>query len=324
MKSLILSIFLYSSIFAVEIAPTNFDLRSLAILVSQECNKNIVISQDVKNLSADYLITTDMSPELLFLSFKRLIESKGLFLNDYNGFYVIDEKDYKVVINNYSNIELTMKILEINNDKYNEKGFASLANMNSSLNLSSTDFKHLTFDKLFSANFSGVLNALQTHDYVKIISEPQVIVANGRTTKMNVGDTISVKTSSYSDSTSLSGSSFRNTYVQKELGLTISVTPIIQQDGTISLKTSLIHEILKKQNDDGLISTSKKSIDSEFNLLDGGSISIGGLTSSQDVKDVSKIPVLGDIPILDYIFAHESVKTIRNSLSIFIQVKVIK
>lgn len=324
MRALILSIFLYSSIFAVEIAPTNFDLRSLAILVSQECNKNIVVSQDVKNMSADYFITSDMSPDLLFLSFKRLIESKGLFLNDYNGFYVIDEKDYKVVINNYSNIELTMKILEINNDKYNEKGFASLANMNSSLNLSTTDFKHLTFDKLFSANFSGVLNALQTHDYVKIISEPLVVVANGKTTKMNVGDTISMRTSSYSDPTSLSGSSFRNTYVQKELGLTISVTPIIQQDGTISLKTSLVHEILKKQNDDGLISTSKKSIDSEFNLFDGGSISIGGLTSFQDVKDISKIPVLGDIPILEYIFSHETTKTIRNSLSIFIQVKVIK
>ena len=69
MRALILSIFLYSSIFAVEIAPTNFDLRSLAILVSQECNKNIVVSQDVKNMSADYFITSDMSPDLLFLSF---------------------------------------------------------------------------------------------------------------------------------------------------------------------------------------------------------------------------------------------------------------
>lgn len=324
MRALILSIFLYSSIFAVEIAPTNFDLRSLAILVSQECNKNIVISQDVKNMSADYFITTDLSPDLLFKSFKKLIESKGLFLNDYNGFYVIDEKDYKVVINNYSNIELTMKILEINNEKFNEKGFANLLTTNASLSLSSIDFKSLTFDKLFSVDFKGALSALESHDYVKIISEPQVTVANGKSTKMNVGDTISVKTSSVSDGLSLSGSSFRNTYIQKELGLTIKVTPVIQPDGTISISTSLTHETLKKQSDDGLITTSKKSIDSEFNLLDGGSIAIGGLTASQDVKDIVKIPVLGDLPVLDYIFSHESVKTMRSTLTIFIQVKVIK
>lgn len=310
--------------YAVQLAPTNFDLRSLTILISQECNKNIIISKDIKNMSADYFFTDDVDLDLMFSSYKKLIESKGLFLNNYNGFYVVEEKDNTIILRNYSNIELTMKILEINNEKFNEKGFANLLTTNASLSLSSIDFKSLTFDKLFSVDFKGALSALESHDYVKIISEPQVTVANGKSTKMNVGDTISVKTSSVSDGLSLSGSSFRNTYIQKELGLTIKVTPVIQPDGTISISTSLTHETLKKQSDDGLITTSKKSIDSEFNLLDGGSIAIGGLTASQDVKDIVKIPVLGDIPVLDYIFSHESVKTMRSTLTIFIQVKVIK
>ena len=114
MKSLILSICLCSSIFAVEIVPTNFDLRSLALLVSQECEKNIIVSQDIKNMSADYFLNTDVSPDVFFQSFKRLIESKGLFLNEYDNFFVVDEKEYKPLVpQNHSNIELTMKVIEI-------------------------------------------------------------------------------------------------------------------------------------------------------------------------------------------------------------------
>lgn len=324
MKSLFLLICLYSSIFAVEMAPTTFDLRSLTILVSQECKKNIIVSYDVKNMNADYFFPSDISVDELFQSFKRLIESKGLFLNDYNGFYVIDEKEYKPVIpDNHSNIELTMKIIEINNDLMNQKGFDALLKSNTSLSLSSTDFKHFTFDKLFSLEYSGFLNALETHNYVKIMGEPYVVVANGKKTILNVGDTTSVKTSSYA-SDSLSAGSVRNTYIQKELGLTIEVTPLMQSDGIIFLNTKLTHEILKKQNNDGLIDTTKKSINSDFYLKDGGSIAIGGLTLTQDVKDISKVPLLGDLPILDYFFAYENVKTVRNTLTIFIQVRVIK
>lgn len=322
MKAFILSIALMISVYAVEIAPTNFDLRSLALLVSQECNKNIIVSQDVKNMSVDYFIIQDISPDILFSSFKKSIESKGLFLNDYNDYYLIDEKEYKPIDPaNLSNVELTMKVIEINNEKFKEKGFQP--KLTSTLNLSTvtTDFKKLTFDKLFSADFEAVLSDLESQDYLKIVSEPTVIVANGKTTTMNVGDTVSVKTSSYDSSTS---TSVRNTYIQKELGLTIKVTPFIQKSGLIILNTSFINETLKKQSDDGLIQTNKKSIDSDFNLMDGGSIAIGGLTASQDIKAVSKIPILGDIPILDYIFAYETNKTVRNTLTIFIQVKVIK
>lgn len=324
MKSLILSICLCSSIFAVEIVPTNFDLRSLALLVSQECEKNIIVSQDIKNMSADYFLNTDVSPDVFFQSFKRLIESKGLFLNEYDNFFVVDEREYKAPIpQNHSNIELTMKVIEINNDLMNQKGFEAFLKSNTSLSLTSTDFKSFKFDKLFSLEYDGLLNALETNNYVKIMGEPYVVVANGKKTVLNVGDTTSVKTSALSQDSTLS-TSVRSTYVQKDLGLTIEVTPVIQQDGIIFLNTKLTHEVLKKQNTDGLIDTTKKSINSDFYLKDGGSIAIGGLTLTQDVKSISKIPLLGDLPILDYFFAYENVKTIRNTLTIFIQVKVIK
>lgn len=325
MKALILSIFLCLSVYAVEIAPTNFGLRDLVIQVSQECGKNILITQDVKNMSADLFIVEDISPDALFQAFETIIKSKGLFLNEYDGFYVVDEKEHIIPDEkDFSNVELTMKVIEINNEKFKEKGFNPTFTSTLNLSTATTNFKNLTFDKLFSVEFEGVLADLESQDVLKIVSEPVVVVSNNNTTTMNVGDTISVKTSSYSTDSTSTTSALRNTYTQKELGLTIKVTPVIQKNGIIVLKTSLINETLKKQNDDGLIETKKKSIDSNFNIKDGGSVALGGLTASQDIKTVSKIPVLGDIPILDYIFAYETNKTVRSTLTIFIQVRVIK
>ncbi|WP_263833720.1 type II secretion system protein GspD [Sulfurospirillum oryzae] len=321
MKTFILFISLCLSVYAIEIAPTNFGLRDLATMVSQECNKNILISQDVKNMSADYFVIQDISPDVLFSTFKAIIESKGLFLNEYDGFYVVDEKEHKIADEkNFSNVELTMKIIEINNEKIKNVGFNP--SLSSKLSLSGvTDFKKLTFDKLFSADFEGVLSDLEKQDYLKIMSEPYVVVSNGEKTKLNVGDTISVKTSSLDSTTTMA---VRNTYIQKELGLTIEVSPKIQKNGLILLNVVLTNETLKKQDSDGLIETKKKSIAGNFNVKDGGSVSIGGLTSAQDVKSTSKVPLLGDIPVLNYIFSYDSTNTVRTTLTLFIEVKVIK
>ncbi|ARU49408.1 type II secretion system protein GspD [Sulfurospirillum diekertiae] len=325
MKALILSIFLSLSVYAIEIAPTNFGLRDLATMVSQECGKNILISQDVKNMSADYFVIQDISPAILFSTFKGIIESKGLFLNEYDGFYIVDDKKLELPPDekNLSNVELTMKIIEINNEKIKNVGFNSA--LTSKLSLSGvTDFKKLSFDKLFSADFESVLTDLETQDYLKIMSEPYVVVANGETTKLNVGDTISVKTSSYATDSTSTTAALRNTYTQKELGLTIEVSPKIQKNGLILLKTTLTNETLKKKGDDGLIETKKKSISGNFNIKDGGSVSIGGLTASSDVKSTSKVPLLGDIPVLSYVFSYDSTDTVRTTLTLFIEVRIIK
>ena len=66
LKFVVSLLFFSSFSFAISIAPTNFDLRSLAILISQECNKNIIISKDVKSLSADYFISKDLTCNQLF------------------------------------------------------------------------------------------------------------------------------------------------------------------------------------------------------------------------------------------------------------------
>lgn len=323
LKSIILFFLCFSSLNAVQIAPTNFDLRSLSILVSEECQKNILISKDIKNLSADYFFTSDINSTVLFASFKKVIESKGLYLNDYEGFYVVEQNKKVIPIKrDYSNIELTVKVIEINNDKINSKGFKSLIDSTFNANSSFVDFSNLSFDSLLTFKLSGLLKVLEEQDYIKILSEPKVLIANGKTTTMNIGDTKSILTSSVSDDTS-SDNTVRNTYTQKDVGLTIKATPLLLEDNKINLKVDLTLESLKDY-DKGLVSTSKRSIQSNFNILDGGSTLIGGLIQKQDILDKDKVPLLGDIPVIKYAFSYESKKSIKTTLSIFIKVKVIK
>lgn len=323
LKKVLSVLFFLSSLNAIEIAPTNFDLRSLSILVSEQCKVNILVAKDIKNFSADYFFNRKISPDILFKSFKKVVESKGLFLNDYEGFYVVESKKYiPPKKQDYSNIELTMKVIEINNEKFNSEGFKSLFKSTFDIDMKLTDLSTLATDSLFNLKLDVFLNALEEKDYIKLVSEPKVVIANRKSTTMSVGDTRSVLVSFLSDDTDSDGN-VRNTYEQKDVGLSIKATPIILKDGWISLETQLTQETLKDYSN-GLLSTAKKSINGTFNILDGGSVIIGGLKSNQDIIENNKVPLLGDLPILEHIFKYESTNTLKTSLSVYIKVRILK
>ena len=327
LKSLLIILYFAVSSFAITMAPTTFDLRSLSILISQTCNKNILISKDVKNLNADYFFNDNVSCPVLFDSFSKLIKSKGLSLTKFNYFYIVSskpfKKDVKIVKPNYSNIELTLKIVEINNNKLDQKGFKDLINSNFSNDFKSIDYKKFTFNSLFDLKFSGLLKFLADKGYVNLVSSPKIVVSNNKTSVMKVGDTLYVLVSSISNDKNTAVGAVRNTYKQKDVGMSISVTPKILKNGLISLKVNFIDETLKSY-DKGLITTSKRSIDSSFNIENNHSVVIGGLTSNQDIVSLSKVPLLGDIPVMKYLFSYSSKNNIKKTLSIYIKVRLLK
>jgi len=326
LKSLLIILYFAVSSFAITMAPTTFDLRSLSIFISQTCDKNILISKDVKNLNADYFFNKNISCPVLFDSFSKLIKSKGLTLTKFNYFYIISKKPFKEEIKkvkpNYSNIELTLNILEINNNKLYQKGFKALIKSNFSNDLNVKNLSKFTFASLFDFKFSGLLNFMADKGFITIVSSPKIIVSNNHKSILNVGDTVSMLVSSISNDKNPNGV-VRNTYSQKDVGLTISVTPKILKNGLISLNVNFVDETLKSY-DKGLITTSKRSINSSFNITNNHSVVIGGLTSNQDINNLTKVPLLGDIPIIKYLFSYESKNNIKKTLVIRIKVRLLK
>jgi len=322
---LLLFISLSFNLFALEIAPNTLDLRSLTLLVSQELNKNILLSVDLKNINVDVYFPNDINDDVLFNFFKKAIISKGLFLNEYDGFYVIErlEKhiDNKEIIID-KNIRLDITVIEFDNDKFKELGMdtstdlslKSLYSIGERFNASNI------FENSAIFTLNSDLKALETSGIVNITSNPSILIKNNNTTSMIIGDTVSVLTSASSDDTQ--DTNVRNTYEQKDIGLNISATPVIRKDGKIDVSVVLNMENLKDYAD-GLITTTKRSINSNFIINSDTIIKIGGLKQTIKIDKVSKIPLFSEIPYLKSLFIYKNNKTINNTLSILIKVTIL-
>jgi type II secretory pathway component GspD/PulD (secretin) len=172
-----------------------------------------------------------------------------------------------------------------------------------------------------------VLSALKRTDGVSIISNPKIIVANGSTNAyFSVGEREPIVrtevTYGTEDSpgdrevaeldTSLSTDFISDGYL--ETGIQLKVIPVVKTDNLIE---AAIYPSLRRKVGDKTVAAnswpiiSVKEIRTKFTLQSGQTVAIGGLTDTSDSEKVSKIPVLGSIPLLGkYLFSHtEEIKS---------------
>jgi len=186
-----------------------------------------------------------------------------------------------------------------------------------------------------------VLSALKKTDGVSIVSNPKVIVANGTTnaffrvgqrepiitqtirrgTTESPGDEITA-----SLDTTTSTDYIKNGYLHT--GIELRVIPTVKIDSLIEaqIEPSLRRKIGDKTvegNSWPIISV--KEIKTQFTLSSGQTVAIGGLTDSTDSKKTSKIPLLGDIPILGkYLFSHTRDEKTQIETIIFVSLTLVE
>ncbi len=175
---------------------------------------------------------------------------------------------------------------------------------------------------LTMSDFNLVMSALKSSDGVSIVSNPKIIVTSGSTnaffsvgnrepifrTRIERGtaDAPGNVTTSELD-TSINTDFISGGYLST--GIDLHVVPTVKTDDLIeaSITPSLRRFVRDKQAPDGSTfpEISVKEIRTHFTLTSGQTVAIGGLTDSRDVKRTSKIPLLGDIPIIGrYLFSH--------------------
>ncbi len=120
-------------------------------------------------------------------------------------------------------------------------------------------------------------------------------------------------------------------FQDKEFGNTLEVTPSINKDGYISMAVK--PEISNKVGDatfafGGATVTSpvidKRSLDSNVLIHSGDTLAIGGLLQDEQTKGRTKIPMLGDIPVLGYLFQEKLVQRNKRNLLIFVTPTIIE
>lgn len=326
MRFLFLLLPLFS--FSIEIAPTTFDLRSLTALVSQETGRNIIITDDLKNLSVNFFLKKGINKQLLFESYLETMALKGFYVNDFGSYYIVStskKEDKKPDVLDPRNYVIEVTLFETNKNFNESKGFETTI---SSKGLVKNDFEILV-SSLSNANavlttakslsFMTSLKALEEKGLVNILQKPSMVCLDGRENSWNVGGTIQVLTSNASNDNT-TDSIVRNTYLEKPIGLTISAKPERYKDKIIFDLKLTIESVLSYSN--GLATTSRKQMINSFIIEDGSSILLSGLKETQKTDNSSGIPLLQDIPLLGYFFSYTDVVESEKVLSVLVSVKV--
>ncbi len=186
-----------------------------------------------------------------------------------------------------------------------------------------------------------VLSALKKTDGVSIVSNPKVIVANGTTNAFfRVGQREPIikrtikrgTTDSPGDEITANLDIETNTdYIKAgylHTGIELKVVPTVKVDDLIEvqIEPSLRRKVGEKTVDGNswpLISV--KEIKTKFTLHSGQTVAIGGLTDTTDSKRTSKIPLLGDIPILGkYLFSHTRDEQTQVETIIFVSLSLVE
>ena len=175
-----------------------------------------------------------------------------------------------------------------------------------------------------SATKSGLalgatLDFLQTNGAAKEVSNPSILCVNNKESSIYVGKTISVQ----SGSTTASGTT--TSYKREDVGLTLKIKPRVSSDNKVGLKVeTILGSVLDKGSATTQPVTSKQTVKTEVILNSGESIVIGGLFKKRQIFSKSKVPLLGDIPLVgNYLFSSNSKDVSKDSLIVVLTPYVI-
>ena len=175
---------------------------------------------------------------------------------------------------------------------------------------------------------SATLRLLNEDTDAEFLANPRVVTANNLKANIKVTRKQPVPKLKYNDQT---GISTFDSFEEKEYGNTLEVTPTINKDQFV---TMLVKPEISNRVDDAkfLISGAEvkspiidtRSLESNVLIKSGDTLAIGGLLQDENTKTRSKVPILGDIPVLGYLFQeHQNARTKRNLL-VFITPTIIK
>ena len=146
--------------------------------------------------------------------------------------------------------------------------------------------------------YAAKIDALISDGKANILARPNITTIQGKEAVINIGSEVPVPTVSTTNSTTTTSIKYR------EAGIILKCTPRVNEDGIITVKVHTEVSSPMYVEDMKAYRFQKRSADTIVRLKDGQTMVIGGLIGSDEAKQMSKIPFLGDIPILGNLFKH--------------------
>lgn len=169
-------------------------------------------------------------------------------------------------------------------------------------------------------SISGHIEAGIEDKNAKILSNPKLLVLNNQEASIDIVEEIPYMESK---TTSSSTGDVTGTTSFKQAGIKMKVKPQINRDGSIVLTVSpeQSYRTGKAIDNTPIINTTKST--TTLMLRSGETAAIGGLIRETEDETVIKVPLLGDIPLLGYLFKSTQKNKTRSELTIFITAKIV-
>jgi general secretion pathway protein D len=177
------------------------------------------------------------------------------------------------------------------------------------------------------AGLSGLARALEADTKNNVLSKPNILTLDNEEAKIVVGQNVPFVTGSYTTTTSSSSTSPFQTIERKDVGLTLKVTPQVAEGGAVKMK--IYSEISSVQAASSAIKsadliTNKRSVESTILADDGEILVIGGLISDDTKNNESKVPLLGDIPVIGNFFKSQTKSRDKTNLMVFLRPVILR
>src|SRR6266478_4088692 len=210
-----------------------------------------------------------------------------------------------------NNINTTTSTATTTTSSSSTSGTANQINLNRLGNLKATDFTVTIPPATATALFSD--------SSTKLIQNPQIRAVDGQKASLKIGDRVPVATGSFQPGIGGVGiNPLVNTQFQYlDVGVNIDITPRVHAGREVTLKISLDISSVTGQSNIGGISQpiiGQRKIEHEIRLKEGEVNLLGGILENQDIKSLSGIPGLAQVPILKYLFSQTNTEHKENEI----------
>lgn len=302
------------------------------------------------SIGGDGIKTADNYP-IFWKSVNNL--DKGVNLTDWGGYVrglvlenpddianaINEYKKYEYELDNYYKTEIPQYEAALNDWKANSGTWSDMPTIPEMPEqpIPSVGVSHAAYRYSQPAAITQQLNYVIQNGKGRVLSNPKIIVTNGKKSTIDLtADIVKSVTTEVLKSENYIGGGTQRTYNigQGENGIKIEIVPFISPDGYVSMNLKpeykTVAESIYASNDSGqqeLQATlmRERSLElSNVRVKDGETLVLGGLVQEYESKSVSKTPILGDLPIIGFLFRNSSKVNQKSELVILITPRIIK
>ncbi|MFN4236550.1 MAG: type II secretion system secretin GspD [Vogesella sp.] len=181
-------------------------------------------------------------------------------------------------------------------------------------------------------NLGLLARALEKEADGNVLSTPNLMTLDNEEAKIVIGQNVPFLTGSYSNTGNASGSGNSSvsspfqTYERKDVGLTLKLTPQISEGGLVKMK--ILQEVSSveetSRNNPAGLTTNKRAIETTVTVDDGSIVAIGGLIQESVSDGENKVPLLGDLPVLGWLFKYQQKQRKKTNLMVFLKPTILR